>query len=80
MSLPTLNPKCDRYEDCEKRREELDRRIDKAHERMDVLDDRVRAQGESIAALRAQVAMWAAVGALAGGGLVSIVVNLAAKS
>lgn len=73
--MSTLSPlvvKCDRFNECKDRHDTLARRVEG-------IDERLRAQGESIAALRAQVAMWAAFGALAGGGLVSVAVNLVAK-
>lgn len=64
--------KCDRYDECLARHNDLVRRVDG-------IDDRLRQHGETIAALRAQVTMWAALGALAGGGIVTVVANLLMK-
>lgn len=69
MTPVPFNIKCDRYEECMARHRDL-------VVRMDALDDRVRSQGESIASLRAQVAAWAAIGALGGGVLVAIVTKV----
>ena|GEM_PF-4162831 len=71
MSTP-FTVKCDRWDECEKRHDVLASRVN-------TIEERVRVHGESIAALRAQVAMWAALGAIAGGGLASILVKLVAN-
>lgn len=63
-------------EACEARHAALVDRIDRVEARVNGIDTQVRTQGESIAALRAQVAMWAAFGALLGGGIVSLAANL----
>lgn len=65
MGPPTvLSVKCDRYEECERRHDKLEDWVKR-------IDARVQTQGESIAALRVQVAMWAGLGAVVGGGVVS---------
>lgn len=66
MSTPP--PFCSITPECDRRFEEM-----AAHIR--VLDERTRIHGESIAALRAQVAAYAAMGSLVGGGLVSLVTH-----
>jgi type II secretory pathway component PulM len=62
-------PHCDLHLDC-------DRRFTELGEWMARIDERQRVQGESIAAVRAQVAAYAAVGSLIGGGLVSLASHL----
>jgi hypothetical protein len=63
-------------EACEVRHAALVEQVGRLEARVGDIDSRVRTQGESISALRAQVAMWAALGALAGGGIVSVAVNV----
>ena len=51
---------------------ECDRRLGVIEARVGVVEQRQQVQGESIAALRAQVFAWSAFGALAGGALVAV--------
>jgi hypothetical protein len=66
MTMPLI---CDRWDECKERHDRLESWVRD-------LDRRVQIHGESIAALKVQVAMWAAVGALAGGAIVSAVMKL----
>jgi uncharacterized coiled-coil protein SlyX len=69
--IPALAVKCDRYDECRDRHEALERRVAS-------VETRQQSQGESIAALRAQVASAAAFGSLVGGGVVALVVKMIA--
>jgi hypothetical protein len=67
-----MSPACEHYSGCKDRLDRLESRVD-AH------DVRLQTHGETIAVIRAQVTIWAAVGALAGGGIVSVMVNMFSK-
>lgn len=62
-------------EACEARHGALTDRVDRLEERLDRIDNTVRSQGEAISALKVQVALSAAVGAVLGGGIVGAILN-----
>lgn len=73
MSTPTpFTLKCDRWEECKERHDDLVARVER-------VEARQQTHGESIAALKVQVAVAAAVGSLVGGGLVAIAVSAFSK-
>jgi hypothetical protein len=71
---------CEFHGSCQRQFAAIEKRVDEVAADVSAIDKRVQSQGESIAALRAQVAMWAALGALAGGAVVSVAVNLITKA
>jgi hypothetical protein len=70
---------CEHFSACEGRIDALSKRVDGIENRVEGLDERSRKQGEDLAALRAQVMTWAGLGALVGGGIVSVVANMLSK-
>lgn len=50
--------------------------VEQLEQRVDVLETEQRQQGKDLAAVRAQVAIWAALGAILGGGLMTLLARL----